>query len=98
MNIEGLSEQTLKFLLDNNYIKEFADIYKLQQHQGELIKTKGFGELSVTNLLNSIENSKAVNLANLIFALGIPQVGLKNASMLARQYKNMENFINTFKS
>ncbi|UQY80436.1 DNA ligase [Candidatus Hepatincola sp. Av] len=96
MNIEGLSEQTLKFLLDNNYIQEFADIYILQQYQSELIKIKGFGELSITNLLNSIENSKQVNLANLIFALGIPQIGLKNATMLARQYKNIENFINTF--
>lgn len=98
MNIEGLSEQTLKFLLDNNYIKEFADIYKLQQHQDELTKIKGFGELSINNLLQSIESSKTINLANLIFALGIPQVGLKNATLLARQYKNIENFINTFKN
>ena len=55
---------------------------------------EGFGEKSFENLINAIEKSKNVNMANFIYALGINQVGLSNAKLLC---KNMDYSIEAIK-
>lgn len=89
MNIEGLSEKTIESLFEKLSIDTVYKIYDLKKEQ--LLTLDKFKEKKATNLLNSIENSKNVNLENFIYALGIKNVGIKTAKDLAKKYKNLEN-------
>ncbi len=91
MNIEGLSEETLKKFTDNGFVETYVDIFKLQNFENQIKELEGFGEKSYSNIINSIEKSKNVNLANFIYALGINHVGLSNAKLLC---KNMDFDLN----
>ena len=91
MNIEGLSEETLKKFTDNGFVETYVDIFKLQNFESQIKELEGFGEKSYNNIINSIEKSKNVNLANFIYALGINHVGLSNAKLLC---KNMDYNLN----
>ena len=90
MNIEGLSEQTLEKWINHGFIKDYTDIFTLERFKDEIIKMEGFGEKSFSNLMDSIERAKDVNLANFIFALGIKNVGLNNAKLLCANFNDME--------
>lgn len=85
MDIRGMSEATIQYLISNKLIKSFKDIYYLQDHYSFLIRLDGFGKKSVDKLLKSIENSRNVKLENFIAALGIPNIGL-SASKTISQY------------
>ena len=89
MNIEGFSEMTAGLLHDDLGVKNFCDLYRLNKE--EISKLEGFKELKTENLITSIENSKRVDLANFIYALGIDNVGKKTARDLAERYKSIEN-------
>lgn len=86
MNIDGLSERTLEALISNNLIKNFRDIYHLNEHLDKLYTIDGMGKKSVENLLNSIEKSRDVRLENFIAALGIPNVGLSAAKAISKKF------------
>ena len=75
LNIDGLSEATLEFLIDKGWIKSFRDIYHLVDYKGLLENCSGFGKKSVDNMLKSIEDSRDVKLENFICALSIDGVG-----------------------
>ena len=83
MNIDGLSERTLEVLLSHGFMRDFKDIYHLTDYENELICLDGFGKKSVEKLLNSIEESRGVNLANFICALGIPTIGSSASKTIA---------------
>lgn len=87
MNIEGLSEATLEKFILEGFIKSYTDIYKLKAYKDKIIIMEGFGEKSYQNLINSIERSKNVNLANFIYALGITNIGLSNARLLCKKFE-----------
>lgn len=93
MNIVGLSEQTLEKFIERGFINDFTDIYKLERYSKEIKKMDGFGSKSYNKLIESIENSKDVSLANFINALGISKVGLSGAKLLARHFNNDLNKI-----
>ncbi len=95
MNIEGLGESILEEFYNMGYIKSIDDIYKLKNYKEELSNLFGYGEKSINNLLESIENSKSSSLEKLLFGLGIRQVGSKMAKTLAKKYNNIDNLINT---
>lgn len=86
MNIDGLSERTLELLISNNLIRNFRDIYHLNEHVGKLCTLDGMGKKSVENLLNSIEQSRDVKLENFIAALGIPNIGLSAAKAISKKF------------
>ncbi len=88
LNIDGISEATLERFINEGYIKEYADIYRLSEHKDEICGLDGFGEKSYDNLTDSIEKSKNVALANLIYSLGILNVGLSNAKVICRAFEN----------
>lgn len=83
MNIDGLSEATLQVFIDKGWVKNISDIYSLYLHEEELQKMKGFGKRSVSNLLNAIEASRSVTMANFIRSLGIPLIGKVQAKALS---------------
>ena len=77
-----------------HFIGNIADIYSLKQHEKDLIRLEGYGDKSVTNLLEAIENSKANSLEKLLFGLGIPHVGAKTAKIIAQKFETMDNIEN----
>lgn len=93
MNIEGLSDAIINKLADKGLIKTYADIYNLKRYKNDIISFEGFGEKSYDNLINSIEKSRNVKLANFIFALGIPDIGLSRAKLICKNYSNDINKI-----
>ena len=94
MNIEGLGERIVEDFYNMNIIKSIPDIYNLKNKKEELIELEGFGNKSVNNLLNTIEESKNNSLEKLLFAIGIAGIGEKNAKVLAKKYNNLDNLMN----
>lgn len=88
MNIEGLSIKTLEQLYDKFNISSFSDIYKLDVEK--LSNLEGFKDKKISNILNSIKQSRKAKLSNFIFALGIDGIGVKTAKQLAKHYKSFE--------
>lgn len=94
MNIDGLGDRIIEDFYNMNFINSFVDIYNLSIHKKELVELEGFGDKSIENILEAIENSKKNSLEKFIFALGILNVGEKTAKILAKKYKTMTNFVN----
>ena len=93
MNIEGLGDRIMEDFYNFKFIGNLADIYSLKDHAKELVRLEGFGDKSVNNLLEAIENSKENSLERLIFGLGIPHVGAKTAKVLAQKLETLDNII-----
>ena len=99
MNIDGLSEGKLTQLIDLGYVNCFEDIYDLDKYKYELMNLKGWGESSVTKLLNAIESSKNVKFPNFLAAMSIPNLGLESAKTLCEHFDNdVEKIIEAFES
>ena len=86
MNIDGLSEATLEKFIDNGFIKEFADIYRIDRYGEQILTMDGFGMRSYENLLAAINNSRKTYLFKFIYSLGIENIGLSNSKMICREY------------
>ncbi len=86
MNIDGLSQQTLEKFLDKGFINQYADIYRLERFRDEIVNMAGFGEKSFQKLMDSVQKSRDCKLYQLIFALGIPHVGLSGAKLLCAEF------------
>lgn len=97
MNIDGLGDAIIEDLYNLKYISKISDIYDLEKYKKDIMELEGYGDKSVTNMLEAIENSKSNSLERLIFGLGIRQVGSKTAKILAKHYLTMDNLINTSK-
>lgn len=82
MDIDGLSIQTMLKFINVGYLKDYADIYHLNAHAGEIMAEEGFGEKSVANMLDAIEKSRSVKAVNFIYALCIPMIGLDAAKKI----------------
>jgi len=91
MNIDGFGEKIMEDFFNLGFIKSIPDIYHLENHKGDLIELEGYGQKSVDNLLEAIENSKQNSLERLLFGLGIGGIGDKTALLLARTYKTLDN-------
>ncbi|WP_070000772.1 NAD-dependent DNA ligase LigA [Cellulosilyticum sp. I15G10I2] len=86
MNIEGLSEATIDKFLKKGYLQEFSSLYHLEGYKESIVQIEGFGEKSYQNLMQSIEKSRDVGLAQFIYALGIVQVGLNTAKLICKHF------------
>ncbi|WP_288885760.1 NAD-dependent DNA ligase LigA [uncultured Eubacterium sp.] len=92
-NIDGLSEETLVKFIGHGFIKEYADIFKLDRFEEDIVNMPGFGRKSYDNLIKAINDSRKVKTANFINALGIANVGLTVAKLIAMYYNNKCNDI-----
>ena len=93
MNVDGLSEATLQKMIDVGLLNEIYDLFTLKDHKEEILELEGFGEKSYQNLINAINDSKQPALANFIYSLGIPNVGLSNAKLICKHFKEDFNAI-----
>ena len=93
MNIDGLGERIIEDFYNLKYIEKIPDIYKLARYHDELTELEGYGQKSVDNLLEAIENSKKNSLERLLFGLGIPNVGEKTSKLLATHYQTLDHLM-----
>lgn len=93
MNFDGFGERIIEDFYNMGYINNFSDFYDLGKYKDELMTLEGFGEKSITNLLNAIEESKKNSLERLIYALGIRYVGKKTAKIFAYMFGDLDKFM-----
>ena len=92
MEIDGLSDETLKKFIELGWAKNISDIYNLPTHFNELSKMNGFGKKSVVKLQTSIEQSKTTDLQHFIAALSIPNIGTSQSKELCKTFKTWDDF------
>lgn len=88
MNIEGLSEATLEKFVDEGIVKTFADLFRLDRWRDRVVTMEGFGERSFNNLVSAAKKASHTEPARLLYALGIPNIGVANARMIAAACRN----------
>lgn len=93
MNIDGISDMILNKLITEKIVNNYKDLYHLDRHKDKIIAFEGFGEKSYNNMINSIEKSRHVKLANFIYALGIPDIGFSRAKLICNHFNNDFNKI-----
>ncbi len=84
LNIDGISSQTLEKFIDRGFIKNYTDLYHLNNYEDEIVGMDGFGRKSYDNIRESVEKSRTVTLDHVIYALGIGGIGLANARLVSR--------------
>jgi len=91
MNIDGMGTKIVDQLVDENLLSSVADIYELTYKN--IVGLERFGEKSAANLIASIKKSTNRALPNVIYALGIPNVGEYLARVLAENYGSLKNLM-----
>jgi DNA ligase (NAD+) len=91
-DIEGLGAKTIEEFYADELVRSPADIFRLPQHEAEIAKREGWGEVSARNLSRAIEARQRIPLARFIYALGIRRIGETNARLLARHYGSYDNW------
>ena len=93
-DIEGLGEKQIELFFEKGWIKEPADIFTLPERNKKikLEQEEGYGETSVRNLFEAIEQRRKISLDRFIYALGIRHVGETTALALARGYGSWKAF------
>ena len=92
-DIEGLGEGIIKQLFDNKIVTSIPEIYRIKQEK--LMNLEGFGEKSITNLLDSIENSKSQPLSRIIHGLGIPHIGSEISELLVANFESLDSIFSS---
>ena len=92
LDIKGLSKATLEKLMEWEWIENIIDIFNLKEHRAEWIQKAGFGQKSVDNILNAIEEAKTTTVEAFISSLGIPLIGKVVAADLMKHFKDYCEF------
>jgi len=82
MDIQGLSEATLKNFIDNGWLNDFTDIYRLGEHEYEIRSMEGFGAKSWERLWSAIQASRTTTFERFVVAMDIPTIGRTAAKVL----------------
>jgi DNA ligase (NAD+) len=90
-DIEGVGEQSVRRLWDLGLVRSLPDLYRLTKEQ--LMELEGYGEISATKAIESIEASKAIPFSRVLFGLNIPDVGWVTAQNLARHFENVDRLL-----
>ncbi|CAL4318515.1 NAD-dependent DNA ligase LigA [Buchnera aphidicola] len=96
LNVQGLGCKLIDMLVDNNYVKNPVDFFKLKMN--ELIKLDRVGIKLAKNILQSLNKSRSVVLSKVIYAFGICGIGLTTAILLSNYFKNLKKLIYVNKS
>jgi DNA ligase (NAD+) len=90
-DIEGVGEQSVRRLWDLGLVRSLPDLYRLTKEQ--LMELEGYGEISATSAIESIEASKQVPFHRVLFGLNIPDVGWVTAQNLARHFESVDRLM-----
>lgn len=97
LDIKGLSKATLEKLIDWGWVNSITDIYNLKAKRNEWINKPGFGQKSVDNILEAIENSRNPKLESFISAIGIPHIGKTLSKEIAKYFDDFKQFMTAAK-
>ncbi len=86
LNIDGLSEATLEKFICAGFLREYADLFRLEQYREEIISMEGFGTKSYENLIAGIDAARHTTLPRLIYGLGIAGIGVAMAKLICRDF------------
>ncbi|MDE7366113.1 MAG: NAD-dependent DNA ligase LigA [Lachnospiraceae bacterium] len=93
MNIDGLSEATIEKFIEEGFLEDLYDLYRLEPYRMQIVVLDGFGERSYENLQNAIEASRLTTLARFLYGLGIMNIGVATAKLICRHFRNDLNAI-----
>jgi len=88
LNIEGLSESGLLKLIGIGALRNFADLFRLENHKNDIIGMEGFGAKSYDNLIESARRASATTPARLLYGLGVPGIGVATSNLISRSCRN----------
>jgi len=91
MDIDGLGEVLVDKLVDQGLIRGFDDIYRLDLKT--LAELERMGEKSAQNLISAIQESKKKDFINVLYAFGIPNIGINASNILINEFKSIDNII-----
>ena len=91
-DIDGVGEQAVRRFWELGLVRSLPELYRLTKEQ--LLELDGFGEISATNALTSIEASKQIPFRRVLFGLNIPDVGWVTAQNLARHFGDVDRLAN----
>jgi len=89
-DIEGFGGRNIEAFWADGLIRTPADIFRLGDHRDVLAEREGWGEKSVINLLDALDERRRIELPRFIYALGIRRVGQATARLLARNYGSLD--------
>jgi DNA ligase (NAD+) len=90
-DIEGVGEQSVRRLWDLGLVRSLPELYRLTKEQ--LMELEGYGDISATSAIQSIEASKQVPFHRVLFGLNIPDVGWVTAQNLARHFESVDRLL-----
>jgi DNA ligase (NAD+) len=90
-DIDGVGEQTVWRLWQQELVRSIPELYRLTTAQ--LMELEGFGEISATNAIESIQASKQIPFFRVLFGLNIPDVGWITARNLALHFGNVDTLM-----
>jgi DNA ligase (NAD+) len=90
-DIEGVGEQSVRQFWELGLVRSIPELYRLTKEQ--LLEVEGYGDISATNAIESIEASKQVPFNRVLFGLNIPDVGWVTAVNLARHFENVDRLL-----
>lgn len=88
MNIEGLSEATIEKFMEEGFLEDLYDIYRLEPYRMQIVVLEGFGERSYENLQNAVAASRTTTLSRFLYGLGIMNIGVATAKLICRHFQN----------
>ena len=89
-DIDGLGGKHIEAFCTDGLVDGPGDIFRLRNHADKIREREGWGDKSVDNLLEAIDDRRHIGLDRLIFALGIKHVGATTARLLARNYGSFD--------
>ena len=88
MNIEGIGEETVGLFFEQGLVRDAADLYDLAPER--IAALPRLGAKSAANIMASLERSRSVPFARVLYALGIRFVGEATARILAAHFKSLD--------
>ncbi|MDE9456338.1 NAD-dependent DNA ligase LigA [Xenorhabdus bovienii] len=88
MDVDGMGEKIIEQLVDKEYVKTPADLFRLTA--GKLTGLERMGPKSAQNTIDALEKSKKTTFARFIYSLGIREVGEATAANLVSHFVTLE--------
>lgn len=88
MNIDGLSEATLEKFIEQGFITNLYDLFRLDRYKQEIIELDGFGEKSYNNLIASVDTARKTELSRVLYGIGILNVGIATAKLICKFFND----------
>ncbi len=88
MDIESLGPAIIAQLVQSKLVRDYADLYLLKFD--DIVKLERIGDILANKIIRNIRESRNRSLSRLIFAFGIPHVGVLSAEILAKNFSSID--------